>query len=253
MGDIFVFINESLKSVQMVESTLLIFPLYESWFQLQGVINSLNSRYRSLHNMRLWQEVPPHDSKTGVWCVVNINIINGSLFLKTILRGIRNRHSAYFSSSQQMNAGMHSSNKTLLMLLLPIHRWFAGTKDGFISSSLWWATSPNLTMSKFHLWWGTEKQMFTDQILWQLRNWRKYPTECFPYFPRTINQEFKPLTKVSRMYVKQQGVFQHLLQFEQVSFVGLLFQLAVPIFMDPMWMEEQPSLTHESQTIWSDA
>jgi hypothetical protein len=36
------------------------------------------------------------------------------------------------------------------------------------------------------------------------------------------------------MYVQQQGVFQHLLQFEQVSFVGLLFQLAVLICMDTM-------------------
>jgi hypothetical protein len=36
------------------------------------------------------------------------------------------------------------------------------------------------------------------------------------------------------MFVKQQELFQHLLQFEKVSFVGLLFQLAVPIIMDLM-------------------
>lgn len=234
MGDIFEFINESLKSFQMMESTLsfslfmrLGFNYYMShihWTVGTGVCTIL----------RLWQEVPPHDSKIGAWCV------NASLFFKTILKGIWNRYSAYFSSSQQMNAGVHPSMKTLLMLYCIYTNNLQVPGDRLCGEQI----PPTAPCRNFICGDEPKTNVYRPNPTTTEKP-KKVSNRKISLVPRTTMQECKPLTKLSRMQVQQQGVFQHLLQFEHISIVGLLFQLVVLICMDPMWMEKQPFLTHE--------
>jgi hypothetical protein len=52
----------------------------EAWFHLSGYINVQNNRYWSSINPRQTFEVPLHDQKIGVWCVITASRIVGPIF-----------------------------------------------------------------------------------------------------------------------------------------------------------------------------
>jgi hypothetical protein len=61
----------------------------ESWFHLQGYINTQNNRYWSSQNPRVTREVPLYPLIVGVWCAVSARVIAGSMvFNETILKDI---------------------------------------------------------------------------------------------------------------------------------------------------------------------
>jgi hypothetical protein len=62
----------------------------ETWSQLHSEVHSQNSTYWSSHNQRQKNEVPLHNSKTGIWCSVSADRITGLNFFKDTINSEQN-------------------------------------------------------------------------------------------------------------------------------------------------------------------
>lgn len=144
----------------------LIFFTDEAWFHLHGYVSSQNNRYYATEKPNFVHETPLHDQKIGVWCAISGYRIIGPIFYDDTINAERYRNlilepffeqltdiecrSGYF---QQDSATAHTANLSLNL----IAEFF---EDRVISTGLWPARSPDLTVCDFYLWGNLKNKVY---------------------------------------------------------------------------------------------
>jgi hypothetical protein len=84
------FCDSFLRSVHDGEfDPQLVFFSEEAWFSLCRVVNSQNNRYWSAENPKFIRELPLHDKRIGVWCVISASRIIGPIFYDDTVNAAR--------------------------------------------------------------------------------------------------------------------------------------------------------------------
>jgi hypothetical protein len=150
----------------------------EAWFSLCGEVNSRNSQHWSAENPKFIHELPLHDKKIGVWCVIIVHSIIEPLFYDDAVyaaRYVNNILSPFFAvlTEEERLCGVFllASATGHLVNISLVALW-----DVFRDHIIWWGLwpppppprSPDLTPCDIYLWGSLKDKVYkTYLILWR--------------------------------------------------------------------------------------